>query len=249
MNESVNEQEIDLKRLFSALKHNWILIVAVTLVLAIIGFLVTYFLIDPEYQAMAQAVVDVGSTTNSTLTIDGNYIDISNMTASKNFVPLFELILKSSSCLDPVVEELNDEGHGDITYEKLFEIVQIASVNDTQVLSITVTHTDKALALNILNKIYSRAPEILDKTLPNGSFVSIDDPRYVNEGEPVSPSIIKNTAICAVIGFVLIVAVVIIREIFNTTIKDESDIEKYLGLPIIGKIPKMDTKGGFKNGH
>ena len=75
MNESVNEQEIDLKRLFNALKHNWILIVAITLVLAIIGFLVTYFLIDPEYQAIAQAVVDVGSTANSTLTIDGNYID------------------------------------------------------------------------------------------------------------------------------------------------------------------------------
>ena len=246
MNESVNEQEIDLKRLFNALKHNWILIVAITLVLAIIGFLVTYFLIDPEYQAEVRAVVDVGSS--SAVLIDGNYIDPTSITTSRNFVQLFELILKSSSCLNPVVEELNSEGY-DFTYEKLYKIVDIASVNDTQVLSITVTHTDKELALNILDKIYTRVPEILQQALENGSFITIDNPRYVNEGEPVSPSIIKNTAICAVIGFVLIVAIVIIREIFNTTIKDEADIEKYLGLPIIGKIPKMDTKGGFKNGH
>ena len=53
------EQEyetIDLREIFFMLKNNLLAIVASTIVCAIVGFLVTNFLITPQYQASATMI-------------------------------------------------------------------------------------------------------------------------------------------------------------------------------------------------
>ena len=55
------EQEyetIDLREIFFMLKNNLLAIVASTIVCAIVGFLVTNFLITPQYQASATMIVN-----------------------------------------------------------------------------------------------------------------------------------------------------------------------------------------------
>lgn len=236
----MNEKEIDLKELFSSLKKHWIIILAITLICAIIGFLFTKFFIAPKYKAEARAIVDVGSSSPS-ITVEGNSINVGSMKTSQEFVNLFSIILKSSSVLDPIVDELKSQNYN-FTYESLKRIVIVSSVNDTQAVEISITHTDKELALKILQMIINKAPKVIEEVLPAGSLKVIDSPRYANSGNHISPNIKKNTTICGLIGFVLIVAIFVIIELFNTTIRGEEDIEKHFGIPVIGKIPRVESK-------
>lgn len=47
-------------------------------------------------------------------------------------------------------------------------------------------------------------------------------------------------AIAGVLGVMLGVFIAFIVEYLDNTIKTPEDVEKYLGLPVLGAIPKMD---------
>jgi capsular polysaccharide biosynthesis protein len=65
------------------------------------------------------------------------------------------------------------------------------------------------------------------------------------DGEPVSPNIAKNTAIGGMIGLFLAVAVIVVSYLFNDTIQTAEDVEKKLGLNVLGSLPleEMESEG------
>ena len=52
-----------------------------------------------------------------------------------------------------------------------------------------------------------------------------------------------KTAIGALIGALLVAAIVIIRHLMDDTIKDEDDVQKYLQLHTLASFPFMKQKG------
>ena len=55
----------------------------------------------------------------------------------------------------------------------------------------------------------------------------------------ISPNKKLNIAIAFFIGLMVSLGIVFLLEYVDNTIKTESDVEKYLGLPVLGVIPKM----------
>ena len=51
------------------------------------------------------------------------------------------------------------------------------------------------------------------------------------------PNIKMNIAISFILGLMCSLAIIFIMEYFDNTIKISSDIEKHLGLPVLGTIP------------
>ena len=133
------EQEyetIDLREIFFMLKNNLLAIVASTIVCAIVGFLVTNFLITPQYQASATMIVNSQqSQTSTNLTND-------MLTTAKNLVATYGIIVKSDTVLDQVIEELGL----DMTYEQLADRVSVSAVDSTQVMQISVQDENPAEA-------------------------------------------------------------------------------------------------------
>ncbi len=62
------------------------------------------------------------------------------------------------------------------------------------------------------------------------------------DGEPVSPNIIKNTLIGAVLGAFLAMAIIVISYLFNDTIMTAEDVEKKLGLNVLGTLPLEEAE-------
>ncbi|NLY36248.1 MAG: hypothetical protein GX046_03310 [Tissierellia bacterium] len=54
---------------------------------------------------------------------------------------------------------------------------------------------------------------------------------------PIKPKKLMNIAIAGVLGLMLGVFITFIVEFLDNTIKSKEDIEKYLGLPVLGMIP------------
>ena len=55
--------------------------------------------------------------------------------------------------------------------------------------------------------------------------------------QKVSPSVTKNGVIGGILGVIAAVAIVLIAYISNDTIKNQEDVERYLGLSTLGTIP------------
>ncbi len=58
---------------------------------------------------------------------------------------------------------------------------------------------------------------------------------------PVAPNKVMNIAIATVLGMMVSVGLVFVLEFLDRTYKTPTDIERHLGLPILGAIP--DVKG------
>ena len=229
------EQEyetIDLREIIFLLRNNAISIVASALVCALLGFLVTTFLITPQYEASATMIVN-SQQNQSAANITNDMI-----TTAKNLVTTYGIVVKSDTVLQQVIDQLNL----DMTYEELQSKVAISAVDSTQVMRIAVQDANPAQAKAIVGKIVEIAPEIVRAAVEAGSVKVISDARVGDE--PVSPNKMMNTAIAGLLGLALSVGAIFAKEMLNNTFKNDDDIQRHLGFTVLGVIPYVDMEAG-----
>ena len=224
-----DEIEIDLWELFQVLLKNWLWIFLTTLGCAVLGLLITIFLIAPKYQAEATMIVNTRQDQTVSVTSD-------QITSAQKLVDTYSIIIRSRRVIDPIMEELNIEDD----YEDFVENITVESVDSTQVMSIQVENKDPEIALQVVQEIVDRAPGAIISTVEAGSVNVVSEP-YVNAEEPVSPSKLKNTAIAALIGLFISSGTFLLIAFFDNTFKSEEDIQKQLGLVTIGIIPTTES--------
>ena len=224
-----DEIEIDLWELFQILLKNWLWILLSTLGCAILGLLITMFLITPKYRAEATMIVNTRQDQTTTVTND-------QITSAQKLVDTYSIIIRSRRVIDPIMEKLNIEAD----YESFVKNIIVESVNDTQVMSIQVENKDPEIALQVVQEIVDRAPGAIISTVEAGSVNVVSEP-YVNSEVPVSPSKLKNTAIAAFIGLFISSGAFLLIAFLDNTFKSEEDIQKQLGLVTIGIIPTTES--------
>lgn len=224
-----DEIEIDLWELFQILLKNWLWILLSTLGCAILGLLITMFLITPKYRAEATMIVNTRQDQTATVTND-------QITSAQKLVDTYSIIIRSRRVIDPIMEKLNIEAD----HESFVKNIIVESVNDTQVMSIQVENKDPEIALQVVQEIVDRAPGAIISTVEAGSVNVVSEP-YVNSEVPVSPSKLKNTAIAAFIGLFISSGAFLLIAFLDNTFKSEEDIQKQLGLVTIGIIPTTES--------
>lgn len=224
-----DEIEIDLWELFQILLKNWLWILLSTLGCAILGLLITMFLITPKYRAEATMIVNTRQDQTATVTND-------QITSAQKLVDTYSIIIRSRRVIDPIMEELNIEDD----YEDFVEDITVESVDSTQVMSIQVENKNPEVALQVVQEIIDRAPGAIISTVEAGSVNVVSEP-YVNSEVPVSPSKLKNTAIAAFIGLFVSSGAFLLIAFLDNTFKSEEDIQKQLGLVTIGIIPTTES--------
>ena len=224
-----DEIEIDLWELFQILLKNWLWILLSTLGCAILGLLITMFLITPKYRAEATMIVNTRQDQTATVTND-------QITSAQKLVDTYSIIIRSRRVVDPIMEKLNIEAD----YESFVKNIIVESVNDTQVMSIQVENKDPEIALQVVQEIVDRAPGAIISTVEAGSVNVVSEP-YVNSEVPVSPSKLKNTAIAAFIGLFVSSGAFLLIAFLDNTFKSEEDIQKQLGLVTIGIITTTES--------
>lgn len=227
-NQSESYVEIDLLEILSLLKKHIISIVLVAIVFGVLGYLGTHYLITPQYEASVNMIVNTRSENTGTVSND-------TINSAKNLVSTYAIIIKSNTVLNQVISNLGIE---DMTYEDLEKKVSVTAINDTQVMRIAVQDEDPNLARQIVREIALISPSEIVDAVEAGSCKVVSQVRVPSN--PVSPSIMKNTAIATLLGAVLVIAIVIIRSLLANYIVDDNDIQKYLGLPVLGVIPEIE---------
>ena len=187
-------ETIDLRELFLLVKKNILMILAVTIASAVVGFLISAFLLSPQYEASATLIVNSREDQTAQTTITNDQI-----TSATKLVDTYSVILTSDTVLDKAIADLELT----LDYEELLDKVTVESVNGTQVMKISVQDEDPVLAQRIVANIVEQAPEIIIQTVKAGSVEVISQAKTAEE--PVSPKKVMNTAIAGILGLVLAV--------------------------------------------
>ena len=149
----------------------------------------------------------------------------------------YRLIIKSRSVLNQVIEAMQL----DMSYDRLNSMVTVTNPNNTHIIKTAVRSGDLALSRDIANELLSISIERIYQVVGTNE-PSVIDYSEANAVEDVSISFSKFVLIGALVGFLLIAVIVIIRMVMNSTIRTEDDVEKYLGMTVLAAIPYFDEK-------
>ena len=222
------EETIDLREYFFILKKKMWIIALSAVICGVISGLVSLYVITPTYEANTTLIVnkEVEDETAQVSTSDDlNFVQKMAVTYGE--------IIKSKSVITSTINKLNL----DMTYEDLLKEVSVTNVENTQIIKISVQNEDPKVAATICNTI----PEIFSteaQRIVKASGTEVVDKAIVPE-KPIKPNKIMNILIAMVLGVMVSVFVIFFRQGLDTKIKEPKDIEKKLGLPVFGTIPKL----------
>ncbi|WP_273130270.1 YveK family protein [Bacillus weihaiensis] len=231
------EETISLKELFLTVKKRLSLIIIIAAIATATSGIVSYFLLTPIYQSSTQILVNQSKSDQQTY-------NVSELQTNLQLINTYNVIIKTPAILDKVIEKENL----DMSASTLNSLVSVGSEQNSQVVNITVQNEDATKAAAIANSIATTFKEEIT-TIMSVDNVSILTPAVVGEDpSPIKPQPVLNMAIALVVGLMAGVGLAFLLEYLDNTIKTEQDIEKQLGLPVLGAITtiNMDTEGSPK---
>ena len=219
--------EIDLVELLGVILHNlWIIIVSGVIVAAV-ALLVSYFIITPKYESVTKIYV-INKANADTVTY-------SDLQAGSTLTKDYKELVKSR----PVLEEVLAETGIDVELKNLEAQITVEVPTDTRIVSIAVKDKDPYEARIIADSVRIAASKHIREVMDTEAVNVVEEASLPIEKS--SPNIPKNTAIGYAVGLFLAIAIVIINYIMDDTIKTPDDVEKFLGVSVLGSIPYSEN--------
>lgn len=220
-------EEIDLKELFDYLKGKIIWIILAVFFAVIVGNVYTIITRVPMYKTNVSLVLV--SEKNG----DGNEVyNSSEQQLNKNLVGTYSEIAKSKTVLNKVIKNLDL----DISYTDLKNRIEVTSVENTEIINIYVSDKNPKMATITANEIANVFVTEVNNFYKLNNVNILDE--ATNVKTPYNVNYVKDNIIYVLIGIVVSLGVLFIIFYFDTSIKTSEEIEKKLGLTVIGSVPK-----------
>lgn len=226
-NNSANEEviEIDLQELFVLILHWLWLIVICGIAAGTVGFVLSRFVIVPQYESTTSVYILSKN--------DNNSLTYSDTQLATQLTQDYEDLITSRYVLEQVMEQfqLSEE----YSYGSFSEKISVANASGTRIIDITVKDPDPERAQQLADAIRDVSAERITSVM-NIEAVNLVDRANLPTAS-AEPSILKWTLFGAAIGIFLSTVILVIRFLLDDTIKSSEDIEKYLGLSTLALIP------------
>ena len=223
------EIELDLKELIYIIRRRLWFIILITVLAIGASAVISYFVLEPVYKA--STIIMVGKPPE--YYTDGTQVQIQDLNLNQRLARTYGEIVKSRGVSENVISSLNLK----LTPEQLKGKTSVDLVKDTEFITISVTDTDPEQSAIIANKV---AEIFKDRVI---EMMKVDNVQVLDSaivpGSPIKPRPKLNIAIAGVLGVMASVFIIFLLEYLDNTIKTPEDVEKYLGLHVIGIIPIM----------
>lgn len=235
MNNAKELEQIDIKRMIEVVLDRIVSVIVITIIFGIVSFLLSEFIIVPKYESTITMYVN--NRRNSAESSSETRTMTSDLTASQMLVPTYIEMIKSNNVLQEVSDEIKEKTGEKFTVRKIKEMIKAEAVVNTEIISVSVKTEDSRMAREIANTIADVAPEKIQK------FIELSDVRIIDRAKistsPVSPNVRNNTILGALLGFVLSISFILLREIFDVRVKTVDDLTSMFQYPVLGTIPEI----------
>lgn len=220
----MNEDAIKIEDLIKILKERWKMIISITIMLTIFSAIMSFYIISPKYEASTKLFIGKENS------VDANY--------NANDVNMYQKLLKTYSeviATNNLVQKAIDKEGLDITSENVLKGLTVTPRTDTQILEINYVSEDKVLAKDVVDSITNEFIESSIELIPNGDVKIIEKVKVPKDS--ISPNKKMNVAIAFLLGLIISVGLSFLLDAMNNALKTKEELERVLGLPVIGTIP------------
>lgn len=222
-------EEIDLTELFDYFLKRALYIVIAAIVCLILGLTYTLFLKEPKYKSDVNVIIVNKELQATSLQSD--------LAANQKLAATYRELVESRRILNQVIDNLQLN----YTIGELQNMISVENVNETEIIKITVSSADAKEAKKIANETAEIFQDEV-KDIYNLENVSIVDNAVLAKA-PYNINIVKESVIYIALGMVLSCGVIFVIYYFDNTIKSIDQVEKRLGVPVIGTVPSVGKKG------
>lgn len=228
--EVVTEEGITLSELFRIVWNNIILVVFVTLWVFVIGVVYTWVVVTPKYTAETSIMVQVDITDKTT--------EQSAIYIAQNLIATYKEFVVSDKVLSSVVADIPE-----LTGTSLAALksnISISSSTSVLIIYISVENASPALAQEIANQLVENSIIIANDT-ENG-YVLLQNKLQVLDvaqlpANPTSPNKLLNLIISLLLGGILALGIVFVKELFNNKFQSTQELERTLKINVIAAVP------------
>lgn len=237
MNNSVEESSntIDLSRLMAIFRKHFKMLIAWTLLIGVLGFVVAQFVVVPKYTATTEILV------NQKHSGDNNGQAYTNQQADIQMINTYKDIITNQVILNKVSHELNssrtarDYGRSyNISAAELKNDIDISTQQNSQVFSVAVKTDDPNLSAATANTIARIFKKQIKKIMAINNVTIVS--RAGVPDAPSSPNVKLFTMVGAALGLLGSAIYLVIKELMDTTVKEDDFMTKELQLTNLGHI-------------
>lgn len=224
--ETNNETVIDLRQLSKLLWQNIWGILAWAILGVVLALGVSFVFMTPKYSATIDLLVNQ-KVDNSALQYNAQQADLQAINTYKD-------VLTKPVILSPVLKQVRQQDNYSGSLADLENSVSISNETNSQVVSVTVTDTNAYTAADIANTIGKVFSTKIKKMMKINNVTVVTKAKA--DTSPVSPKIKLNCLIGFVVGALIGISLIVIRDLLDTTVRDEKFLTDELGLTSLGFI-------------
>lgn len=220
-----------LLELLGLLRKNLKLVIILPVACAIVAAIVCWGFLPDQYTSEVSIYALTNSLSKSSDVSNTDYTDLqSSQLLANDFVELAKNDqLKTDVATTCGLANLDD-----------FDI-DVDSSTTTRVIKVSVTYTDPQVATQVANTFATQLGTTAKRVM-GVQAVNVVSPAEVPQG-PSGPSRTLYTLVALIAGLFVAIVIVVIRDMLNTSIRSDKDIEELLQLPVIGRFP-YQSEGG-----
>ncbi|WP_270670112.1 YveK family protein [Paraclostridium bifermentans] len=194
------EDNIGIKGYLQIIKRKSWIIFLITFIAILVSTGVSFFGVNPVYEANTTLLVDINKKTGSEM------ITTEQLSVSEKLAVTYGEIIKSKSVLNEVEDSLDLK----CGYEELSDKVNVSSINKTQIISVSVQDTNPKRATDIANAIPTAFQQEV-KRITEANDVKVID-KAVVPNQPIKPNKATIIAISAILGIMISLFIIFLLE-------------------------------------
>ncbi len=227
----VEEEGISLQDLFRIIWDNIALILIITMWITVIGVVYTFAIVTPKYTADTSLIVQVD--VEATGTSEQSAIVIAN-----NLIGTYKEFIVSNKVLESVQADIPELANTSLG--SLQNSISVSTTTNILIIHIKVENESPAMAQEIANVLVENSIEIANDD--QNPYVLLQDKLKVLDVaklpvNPSSPNKMLNIAISVILGGIVSLGVVFLKEFFNNKYKSIEEVEKHLNIKVIAAVP------------
>ena len=225
----MEDKVVSIEELFQAVKKRWKLVILCTIVATLLSGIISFFIIKPRYEANTKIFIGKEEGENQ------NY-DQSDVAMYQKLMKTYSEAIKTKDLIGRALKNSSLNLKEDTILQNLI----VLPVADTQILQIKFKGKDKEETRDVIEAITKEFINTSKDLVPNGNTKVIEKVELPEK--PISPNKKMNIIIAFALGFLVGIGLCFLLEFLDNTFKNKEQLEKELGVPVIGVIPNIDRK-------
>ena len=226
MNE-MEEQVISISEIFEALKKRWLMILTITLSITLIIGIMSFISSKPTYESRVK--IFAGKTEQ----IQSDYSS-QDLETYSNLMNTYIGLIKTDDFMNKIISKTGINS----SPKELMNTLQFITNDSTPILEIKYISSNPKIAEKVVSAVTEEF-EVTIKEIVLNTYTKVIDSVKI---EQVKTEKVKKIALGFLIGLILSCGLSFIFEYFDNTFKSKENLERELGIPVLGVIPLVNEE-------